>query len=189
VITGETQTMLLRHRPPRIDPRPAVTTKGFEHLDENWIAVVRWLNANAVDYVLVGPAAAAVRGQRGVSGPVAIVPSPYRRNFERLARALGSEQACLRIDAEEAAPAKVTAEKLARSQRWMLSCGSHDLDIEALPAGPASYQELLYEASRFELAAGVGVEVASPEDIEQYEHIRRTGTVPELRISRNSSVQ
>ncbi len=162
------------------------TTRGFEHLDGKWIAVVRWLNANEVDYVLVGPVAAAVRGDAGASGPVAIVPSPYRRNFERLARALSSEQARLRIDAEEAdsPPAKITAEKLARGQRWMLRCGSHDLDIEALPAGPASYQELLYEASRFELAAEVGVDVASPEDIEHYEHVRRTGTAPEIRITR-----
>jgi hypothetical protein len=166
-----------------------MTTKGFEHLDEKWIAVVRWLNANAVDYVLVGPVAAAIRGRSGASGPVAIVPSPYRRNFERLARALDTEQARLRIDAEEAASAKITADKLARGQRWMLRCGSHDLDVEALPGGPSSYQELLYEATRFELAEDVPVEVASPEDIEQYEHIRRTGKVPEIRISRGSSAQ
>jgi hypothetical protein len=190
VVLGETQTMLLRHRPPRIDNRPPAATKGFEHIDEKSIAVVRWLNANAVDYVLVGPVAAAARGQ-AATGPVAIVPSPYRRNFERLARALTTEQARIRIDVEKAdnTPVKITAEKLARGQRWMLRCGQHDLDIEGLPAGAASYQELLYEATRFELADDVAVEVASPEDIEYYEHIRRTGTAPEIRITRNSRVQ
>jgi hypothetical protein len=30
----------------------------------------------------------------------------------------------------------------------------------------------------------VSVEVASPEDIEHYAHVRRTGTAPEIRIVR-----
>jgi hypothetical protein len=40
-----------------------------------------------------------------------------------------------------------------------------------------------------ELADGVSVEVASPEDIERYEYIRRTGTAPEIRISRQHRVE
>jgi hypothetical protein len=42
---------------------------------------------------------------------------------------------------------------------------------------------------RFELAPGVSVEVASPEDIELYDHVRRTGISPEFRVVRNSSVE
>jgi hypothetical protein len=186
--------MLLKRRVPRIDSRPAEPAKGLEHLDHRAIAVVRWLNANRIDYVLVGPVADAIRGRAGAHGPVAIVPAPYGRNFERLERALWSTHARLRVDGAgeeetETLPTKVTAEKLARGQRWTLRCGDHDLDIEGRPEGAPDYQELLYESARYELAHGVTVEVAAPEDIERYAHISRTGTAPEIRISRQAPVE
>jgi hypothetical protein len=186
--------MLLKRRTPRIEKQRATPTKGLEHLDEKAVAVVRWLNANRVDYVLVGAVAEAARGKPGAGGPVAIVPAPYRRNFERLTKALWSAHARLRVEAGEDSkqdtwPVKMTAEKLARGQRWTLSCDAHDLDVEAQPEGAPGYQELLYEANRVELADGVSVEVASPEDIERYEYIRRTGTAPEIRISRQHRVE
>jgi hypothetical protein len=192
--------MLLRRRAPQIDRRPADPAKGFEHLDARWIAILRWLNANAVDYVLVGGVAEAVRGRAHAEGPVTIVPSPYRRNFERLSRALSSERARLRVDSSapgeaDTVPVKITGEKLARGHRWTLRCGVYDLDIEATsgqpdqPDGVSRYQELLYETNRFELAAGVTVEVAAPEDIEHYEHVRRTGMAPEIQITRQSGVR
>jgi hypothetical protein len=189
--------MLLRHRVPRLESQPVAASKGFEHLDERWIAVLRWLQANRVEFVLVGYVARAIRGDTNARGPVAIVPAPYGRNLERLARALLSAHAKLRIDgaadpesaAAETMQVKITAEKLVRGQRWALRCGSHDLDIEARPAGVPGYQELLYEAVRFELAPAVTVEVASPEDIELYDHVRRTGISPEFRVVRNSSVE
>jgi hypothetical protein len=56
--------------------------------------------------------------------------------------------------------------------------------VEGQPSGTPGYQELLYEAGRYELAAGLSVDVASPEDIEHYAHLRRTGTSPEMRITR-----
>jgi hypothetical protein len=185
--------MLLKRRPPGIDARPSNPQKRFQHLDQRWIAVLRWLGANGVDFVLVGAVADAIRGHARAKGPVAIVPAPYHRNFERLARALVSEQARLRVDVgdgagADTAPAKLTAEKLARGQRWTLRCGSYDLDIEGRPPGTPSYQELLYEATRFALTHDVSVEVASPEDIAHYEHLRRTGSVPEIRITRSSGV-
>jgi hypothetical protein len=189
--------MLLRHRVPRLESQPVAASKGFEHLDERWIAVLRWLQANRVDLVLVGYVARAIRGDTKARGPVAIVPAPYGRNLDRLARALLSAHAKLRIDgaadpesaAAETMQVKITGEKLVRGQRWTLRCGAHDLDIEGRPAGVPRYQELLYEAVRFELSPGVSVEVASPEDIELYDHVRRTGTSPEFRVVRNSSVE
>ena len=79
--------MLLKRRVPRIDSRPPNPARGFEHLDRRAIAVVRWLNANRIDYVLVGPVAETIRGSGRARGPVSIVLSPYGRNFERLERA------------------------------------------------------------------------------------------------------
>jgi hypothetical protein len=184
--------MLLRNRPPAIDSTPAATVQGLEHLTHSAVSVLRWLNANRVDYVLVGPVARAIRGDTSVTGPVSVVPAPYGRNLDRIARALWSAHARLRVEAtnlhpearDETVPIKLTAEKLVGPVRWSLRCGSHELDVEARPDGVPRYQELLYEAARFELAPGVSAEVAAPEDIEHYDHIRRTGTSPEMRITR-----
>jgi hypothetical protein len=184
--------MLLKRRVPRIDTKPVQRAKGFEHVDQKAIALVRWLNANRIDYVLVGRVAEAIRGRPGARGPVAIVPAPHGRNYERLERALGAARARLRIDSEDEAdtvPARVTAEKLARGQRWTLRCGAHDLDIEGRRDRAPDYQELLYEAGRFEMAEGVTAEVAAPEDIERYAHVRRTGAAPDIRISRQAQVE
>jgi hypothetical protein len=184
--------MLLKRRTPRLDARPTETRQGFEHLDDTALAVLRWLKANRVEFILVGSVAAAIRGRTDGRGPVAIVPAPYRRNLERLARALDSAHACIRLDAAtvngeaDTTPTKLTAEKLARGQLWTLRCGSHDLDVEGHAPGITSYQDLLYEASRFEPAPDVSIEVASPEDIEHYAHVRRTGSAPEIRISRKT---
>jgi hypothetical protein len=197
--------MLLKRRPPGISSEAAQARQGFEHLDPDTVAVLRWLNANKVDFILVGPVARSIRGELGTAGPVAIVPAPYARNWERLCSALSAGRAGLRTEpasgdgatAPVAAPIKLTAEKLARGRRWFLRFGSHDLDIEASAVAPPvtngqaraaegapDYQELLYEASRFEVAEGVSVEVAAPEDLEHYSHVRRTGTSPEFRVTR-----
>jgi hypothetical protein len=181
--------MLLRHRAPGIESGPANPTQGLEHLDHGDVAVLRWLQANRVDYVLIGPVAAAIRGEKTAKGPVRIVPAPYHRNLERLSRALWSAHARMRVDGEaDTAPVKMSADKLARGSRWELRCGVHDFDIEGRVPGAPRYQELLYEASRFEPAPELSVEVASPEDVEHYAHLRRTGTSPEIRISRGSQV-
>jgi hypothetical protein len=186
---------MLRRRPkPQIDSCPAPAAQGFEHLPAESIAMLTWLKANQVEFVIVGPVAEAIRGS-SAAGPVAVVPAPYRRNFERLARALASVHAGLRPegggtrDHTEPLSAKTTVEMLAAGRWLTLSCGAHSLDVEARPEGAPAYQELLYDAARFELAAGLTVEVASPEDIEHYAHVRRTGTAPEIRITRGAPTE
>jgi hypothetical protein len=182
--------MLLKRRPPALDSQPVTTAKGYEHLDRKAVAILRWLQANGVEFVLAGSVAEAIRGGADAPGPVVIVPAPYGRNFERLSRALWSAHARLRIDGEAGSvPVKLNQEKLTRGQRWSLRCGLYDIDIESDPPQAPRYQELLYEAGRFELASDLAVEVASPEDVEHYAHVNRTGTAPEIRISRNSREQ
>lgn len=181
--------MLLRNRPPAIDSRPAPAVQGLEHLAASAVSVVRWLNANRIDYVLVGPVARAIRGETSAKGPVAIVPAPYGRNLDRLARALASAHARLRASAPagsggDTGAIRLTAEKLVGAERWSVRCGEHDLDIEGRPDGVPRYQELLYEATRVEIAPEVSAEVAAPEDIEHYDHVRRTGRAPEIKVSR-----
>ena len=210
--------MLLKHRSPGIDATSVQPRAGLEHLDRKSIAVVRWLNANHVDYVLVGPVAHAIRGDHAATGPVAIVPAPYSRNWDRLTRALVDEHAGLRSDRGlpgssergDAVTVKLTPDKLARGRRWMLRFGEFDLDIEgsgnraagarsggqphagddrAHPTRAPRYQELLYEANRFELAEGIAVEVASLEDLEHFSHVRRTGTAPEFVVTRTAPTE
>jgi hypothetical protein len=201
--------MLLKHRTPEIDTAPVAPRQGLEHLDKSWIEVLRWLNAIKLDYVVVGPVAHAIRGDVSARGPVAIVPAPYGRNFERLAGALVAQHAGLRSDRglpahpnERGAivPVKLNADKLARGRRWMLRFGPYDLDVEGAGKRAAGrvgsgsepdasahaprYQELLYESGRFQLAEGLSVEVASPEDLEHFSHVRRTGSAPEFRVTR-----
>lgn len=182
--------MLLRRRTPQIDTSPIQPAEGFEHLASDSIAVLKWLKANQVEFVLVGHVAEAIRSGAGESGPVAIVPAPYRRNFERLRRALDGAHARPRPDGDvkqnrETRPAKLTFEASAEGQRWVLG-GQHHLDVEGRQSGTPGYQDLLYEAGRFELAADVSVDVASPEDIQHYDHVRRTGSAPEMRITRGT---
>jgi hypothetical protein len=184
--------MLLRSRASNIDNSPVAAAKGYEHVSASSIAVMRWLGASGVDYVLVGPVARAIRGEATAYGPVAIVPAPYGRNLERLANALNSVHARERghgemigvAGAHSAHAPKLRAETLVRAERLALRCGDHDLDVEGRPAGSPSYQELLYDAVRFEVSAGVAAEVAAPEDIEHYDHVRRTGIAPEIVVSR-----
>ncbi len=202
------RTMLLKHRAPEINTAPVHLRQGLEHLDKSSIEILRWLNAIKLDYVVVGPMAHAIRGDVSARGPVAVVPAPYGRNFERLASALVAQHAGLRSDRGVSVPAhptergdivavKLTGDKLARGRRWMLRFGGYDLDVEgagkraagarATPDGSVhapGYQELLYEAGRFELAEGISVEVASPEDLEHFSHVRRTGSAPEFRVTR-----
>ena len=82
----------------------------------------------------------------------------------------------------------------------MLRFGDYDLDIEGSRESEKftgmreneyapRYQELLYEAGRVELAEGLSVEVASPEDLEHYSHVRRTGTAPEFQVSRKAPAE
>jgi hypothetical protein len=181
--------MLRKRRHPQIDMRPAQPAQGYEHLAGESIAVLTWLRANQVEFVLVGPVAEAVRGGGGSAGPVAIVPAPYRRNYERLSRALDAANARPRQNGAEAARAKASPDQAARCQRWQFRTGIHFLDVEVRSSETPGYQELLYEAGRFELAAGLPVDVASPEDIEHYAHVRRTGSSPELRITRGTKPQ
>jgi hypothetical protein len=208
--------MLLKHRPPGIESVPATLREGLAHLDQKPVAVLRWLVANKVDFVVVGPVAHAIRGDVNASGAVAIVPAPYSRNYERLCTALVAQHAGLRADRSvpgsasrpQAVPVKLTPEKLARGKRWMLHFGDYDLDLEeagvrgtpargdaaGAPGGQVDtrgprYQELLYESNRTELAEGLTVEVASPEDLEHYSHVRRTGAAPEFRVIRKAQAE
>jgi hypothetical protein len=176
--------MLLKRRKPEINTRPVQAIAGLEHLRAEPIAVLRWLSESRVEHVLLGEIARAVRGERDASGPIVIAPAPYGRNLKRLADALGAVHARLRSvhPDDENTAVKLTAEKLARPQRWQLRCGAHDLDIEGPAPSLPSYEELLYEAGGFELETGVRVQVASIEDVGRFAHAEQVDR--EIRVTR-----
>ncbi|HEX3801350.1 MAG TPA: hypothetical protein VHV75_00775 [Solirubrobacteraceae bacterium] len=184
--------MLLRNRVPSIDTTAVSAAKGYEHVAASSIAVMRWLNESGVDYVLVGSVARAIRGDAAARGPVDIVPAPYGRNLDRLANAINAVGARERTHGEligairtgGGQQLKLSADLLVRTDRWALRCADHELDIEGRPSGTPSYQELLYEAVRFQVSPEVSIEVAATEDIEHYDHVRRTGLVPEMTVKR-----
>jgi hypothetical protein len=180
--------MLLRHRGPGIESRPAQNAAGLEHVSPEAVAVLRWLSEWGVQHIVVGEVGRATRGDTNANGPVAIVPAPYARNFERLSRALAQAHARRRVlpgsAEEETAPVKLTAEMLASGGSWRLRCGDHDLDIEGRTPGVPRYQELLWEAAPFELEPGLKVQVASPVDLEHFDHKRRPPMADEIRITR-----
>jgi hypothetical protein len=181
--------MLQRHHAPGIDPRPANTVKGFEHLKDEWVVLLRWLAEARVEHVVIGPAGEAIRGRADAEGPLAIAPAPYHRNLDRLSHALLAAHARLRTKGQEGTTAAVrfSARNLAAGERWTLRCeASYDFDIEMSEA--SRYSELLYEAARFEIEPGLKVEVASQEVLDHQSHVRLTGEEPEIRVSRGPAV-
>ena len=182
--------MLLKRRPPKLESSHVEVAPGFQHLDDKAVDVLGWLVATRVDFVLVGEVARAIRGEESPGRPVAIAPAPYGRNLDRLGEALHAANAKVRVDRDRTSEVefKATPEKLVRGTRWALRCGEHDIDVEGRPRGVPRYQELLYEANRYEIAPEVAIEVASIEDIIRYEQIRLGGPPPEIRISRGAPV-
>jgi hypothetical protein len=191
--------MLLKRRLPRIDTSsPIEVNQGFEHLDKGTLATLVWLREHRVEFVLVGAVAEAVHTRGGTAQPVAIAPAPYRRNLERLARALNASEARVRNEGDIADPkptptGRITADQLTRDEVWTLWCGPYAIEIVGTGApassgasGASGFQELLYEATRFELGPELSVEVASPEDIEHYSQLRKTGTPPKMTVTRRS---
>ena len=84
-------------------------------------------------------------------------------------------------------PFKMTEEKLiCEASAGRSSAASAASISRVVPDDAPRYQELLYEAGRVELAPDLSVEVASPEDVEHYAHLERTGTAPEIVITRSS---
>ena len=191
--------MLLKRRLPRIDTTtPIEVNPGFEHLNKNTLAVLRWLKEHRVEFVLVGPVADAVHSRTRTALPVCIVPAPFDRNLERLARALNAAEARVRdereaLDPHPSSAGRIMARQLTREVVWTLWCGPHPIDVVGTSApansgatGASGYQELLYEANRFDLGPELSIEVASPEDIEHYAHLHKTGRPPRMTVRRRS---
>lgn len=177
--------MLLRRRPPSIADFAAEPAPGFKLVTPDALAVLGWLSACRIGYVLVGSVAEAARELAVEPGPVAVIPAPYLRNLERLTQALLGADARSRVGEKVATVlARLSPDRLMEDGHWSLRCGSLDLDVETRSPFRSRYQELLFEAHGLELAKGLTVQVAGPEDLERYAQLRRGRSAPEIRITR-----
>jgi hypothetical protein len=86
----------------------------------------------------------------------------------------------------QGAVAIVPAPYLRNRERLSAAVSAHGEDLVVENADGVRYQELLYEAARIEIAPGIEVQVAAPEDLEHFSHLRRTGTAPEFRVTRTA---
>ncbi len=131
------------------------------------------LSSHRVEFVLVGPLAAAVHGCRASGEEVAIVPARFSRNIDRLAKALRAVGAQWHESPDAATqPVDVTAERLQTLGHWPLSTELGDLDVDFEPPATAGHLDLFEGARRFALAPGLGVEVAAAADLLRIAELR-----------------
>lgn len=128
-------------------PRPA----RFADLDDEALALLRALAAFHVDHVVVGALADAVHG-RPAFGPLAVVPAPYARNYDKLAEALRALGATL--PGETHSP---PARQL-RGRRLTLDTSEGELDVR----GELHFASLHEDARREELEPGLDVFIVPP---------------------------
>jgi hypothetical protein len=145
-------------------------------LDPTLLATLQTLEAQDVEYVLVGDVAEAIYNNGGFVSGVAIVPGAYSRNVDRLCTAL------VELDAELAGggPQDARVLDLRRTDLRELSpctfqTSRADIDVDFEPHGTRGYRDLFDDATRIELAAGVCPLVASPADLAR---IARAGAPP-----------
>jgi hypothetical protein len=140
--------------------------------------------------------------------PLQVTPSPRNHEFEhvpeetvallrRLQRArvefvlVGAVARAVRGDRVSTGPLTIVPAPYGRNADRLdqLRIGAAELEVIKRPADAPAYQELMYEATRFDLTEDVAVEVAAPEDIELYDHLRRTGAMPQMKVSRADPVR
>ena len=135
-------------------------------LDPTLLATLQALEAQDVEFVLVGDVAEAIYANGGFVSGVAIVPGAYSRNVDRLCLAL------LELDAELSAAGQLGG-RLLDLQRTDLreispctfATSRADIDLDFEPHGTRGYRDLFDDATRIELAPGISPLVASPADL------------------------
>ena len=184
--------MLLQTPPPavrfpaRIDrPRASNTCRPRS------LTLLKWLKANQVEFVLVGPVAEAIRGGAGSPGPArdraGAVPAQLRAPVARAGRRPGPAASSMAARAAREPGCRRCSPLASHGERWMLA---HRTALPRRRGTAERVARLPGAAVRGRpLRAGCrpDVDVASPEDIEHYAHVRRTGTPPEMRITRAAS--
>jgi hypothetical protein len=123
------------------------------------------LKRHGVDHVVIGGLAAALHGSPFVTTDVDVTPRRAKKNLERLSEALTELDARIRTGAvPEGVPFDHDADSLARVDLLNLTTRFGDLDISLDPVGTRGYEDLVRDATPFELGS-VRVLVASLADV------------------------
>jgi hypothetical protein len=131
-------------------------------LDPTLLATLQTLEAQDVEFVLVGDVAEAIYNNGGYVSGISIVPGSYSRNVDRLCNAL------VELEAEHGSPGAPLdlrhADLRELSPCSFMTTGA-DIELDFEPHGTRGYRDLFDDAAHIRLAAGVNPLVASAEDL------------------------
>lgn len=123
------------------------------------------LEAEQVEYIVIGGTAAVIRGASYVTFDLDITPARDVANLERLAAALTRLDAHVYGMPGDAANAfRLEGKTLANGSAWKFVTRYGELDIALDPDGTHGYEDLRRAASRTEVA-GMSILVASLADV------------------------
>lgn len=125
--------------------------------------MLRALRSAGVDFVLIGGVAARLHGSPSLTRDVDICYSRDRGNLERLAHMLSTVHARLRGPVDDV-PFLLDARTLLAGANFTLTTDLGDLDLLALPAGVAGYDELARSAELVDLG-DISVLVTTLDDL------------------------
>jgi hypothetical protein len=127
--------------------------------------ILRVLDKNGVDYVLIGGLAAILHGAPHLTTDVDIVPQEAPDNLERLSAALDELKARIRVAGQEDG---VTfghdGPSLGRVRIWNLVTDRGNVDITFVPSGTRGYDDLVRDVRPMRVK-GADVPVASLADV------------------------
>jgi hypothetical protein len=133
---------------PPFDPKPLLET----------------LQRHAVDFIVVGAAAAISQGSPLPTYDLDVTPARDPQNTERLVSALIDLDAKLRTPTEAVA-FPIDARMLANGDAWTLETTFGSLDLVFVPAGTQGYEDLRRGALLVDLGTGKPVLVAALSDV------------------------
>lgn len=124
--------------------------------------ILERLDAQGVDYVLIGGMAVQTHGHTRMTNDVDLIPSPERGNLGRLADALNLLDARVLNPGHE--ELDISAEMLPRASIWQLTTPHGDVDVLHEVPGGIPYAELRSRALVVELGK-LRIQVAGRDDL------------------------
>ena len=120
-----------------------------------WLEVLAALQRHGVQFVVAGSAAdAIVEGDPESAAALIVAPAPFRRNFERLAAALGEFPVRIRVGSEESGetqPLAVTEIVNHPAVRWRLRVAGTEVDVIGSAVGDGEFSIRLWRTKAIEL--------------------------------------
>lgn len=143
-------------------------------LDPDVLSTLRALDDHRVEFVVIGDVADAIHdGGAGFVDTLAIVPSGYARNLERLSAAMVELEAELRVAGEtQTLPVDISPRALRELGRCTLATEHADVELDVEPAGTAGYTDLYADARGIRVGERLTVQVASAEDLDRIDASR-----------------